>query len=92
MIEPQAASLPSRDQNHADLPGRQSLATSLAGLSRRKPILCGVKPKGGGLTRARGQVAEIALILPLQKELLHQREIDALNLPGERLALAVGKY
>ena len=41
---------------------------------------------GGGGRSPQGQIAEIALVLPLRVQLPDQREIDAADLPGERLS------
>ena len=87
MVKPQAGPLPSRDQDHADLPGREGLVTPGASLAGREAVLGGVQPEGRGLPGPQGQIAKIALVLPLGKKLLDQREINAADLPGQRLAL-----
>ena len=53
MVKPQAGPLPSGDQDHADLPGRQGLMTPAAGFRRREPVLRCVQPEGRRLGAAR---------------------------------------
>ena len=91
MVKPQAGSLPSRDQDDADLPRRQGLLTPARASAGEKRFFDASSRKDDhGYCRRRspqGQIAEIALVLPLRIQLLDQREIDAADLPGQRLAL-----
>ncbi len=88
MIEAQTGPLSAGHEEHAELSGPQRFLGPPAGLLRGERVLGGIQTEGRRRHGAGRQFAHVVLAAAGFVQPSNQREVDGLDLPGQRLALA----